>query len=157
MTEVERIWDQMKRAFEGDAWHGPSVLEVLEGVSAEAASRRPIGAGHTIWELVLHMTTWKEVVIRRLGGESVTDVPPEVDFPKVRGKDAKAWVEAVDQLKETHARLHGMLSGISDEDLEEPPAPKLSTRYIQLHGIIQHDLYHAGQIMLLRRAQGQSR
>lgn len=83
MSEVKRIGDQLRRSHEGIAWHGPSLLELLNGVTADQASRRPVPAAHTIWELVLHITACKEVVTRRLTGETVPDLPPEEDFPAV--------------------------------------------------------------------------
>ena len=61
MKEIERILDQLKRAYEGDAWHGPSVKEVLAGVTAEQAHARPPGNAHTIYELVPHIAVWEDV------------------------------------------------------------------------------------------------
>jgi uncharacterized damage-inducible protein DinB len=127
------------------------VREVLQGVTAEMAARRPLASAHTIWELVLHMTAWKDVVARRLGGESITQVPPDQDFPKVTDTSESAWEGALARLEATHARLFGRLTGMRDDQLDEPPAPKATRRYIVLHGILQHDLYHAGQIAILRK------
>ena len=59
MTETERIRDQLRRAFEGDAWHGPGVLELLENVTASQAAARPIAGAHSIWELVVHIQAWE--------------------------------------------------------------------------------------------------
>jgi uncharacterized damage-inducible protein DinB len=151
MSEVERIQDQMTRAFEADAWHGPAVLEVLEGVSAEQAARKPIPAAHSIWELVLHMTAWKDVVVRRLGGDPVREVPPEVDFPPVTDPGAAAWREALEGLSASHQRLLGALRSVRDAQLDEPSPGYGLSRYVLLHGVIQHDLYHAGQIAILRK------
>ena len=151
MTEIERIEDQMTRAFEANAWHGPAVLEVLEAVSAEQAARRPIAAAHSIWELVLHMTTWKDVVVRRLGGDPVKEVPPEVDFPRVTDTGAAAWTTALHGLGATHQRLLGALRSVSDDQLDQPSPGYRLSRYVLLHGVIQHDLYHAGQIAILRK------
>src|SRR5437762_14169982 len=69
MNEIERILDQLKRAYEGGAWHGPSVKEVLNGVTAEQAQARPIQNGHTIYELVRHIAVWEDVGRRRLQGD----------------------------------------------------------------------------------------
>jgi len=151
MTEVDRVRDQLTRAFESGAWHGPAVREVLQGVTAEAAARRPIGAAHTIWELVLHMSAWKDVVTRRLGGEPGQEVPPEVDFP-AQGAGEAAWKAALDRLAASQAALIGALAGVQDDQLDQLPAPKTSTRYILLHGVAQHDIYHAGQIVVLKKA-----
>jgi len=151
MTEIERIEDQMTRAFEANAWHGPAVLEVLEAVSAEQAARRPIAAAHSIWELVLHMTTWKDVVVRRLGGDPVKEVPPEVDFPRVTDTGAPAWTTALHGLSATHRRLLAALRTVRDDQLDQPSPGYRLSRYVLLQGVIQHDLYHAGQIAILRK------
>ena len=71
MSEIDRILDELERDHTGDTWHGSPVTHVLRGVTAAQASARPIPHGHTIWELVLHMTAWKNEVRRRIGGELV--------------------------------------------------------------------------------------
>ena len=68
-TEVGRLEEQLGRALEGDAWHGPSVLELLDGVTAHQAAAHPIAGAHSIWELVLHLSGDYGLVLRRLGGD----------------------------------------------------------------------------------------
>ena len=70
MSEIHRILDQMDRAFSGDAWHGPSLMSVLDGVSAEDASKHPIRGAHSIWELVHHIGAWNTISQHRLGGRN---------------------------------------------------------------------------------------
>ena len=152
MGEIRRIEDQLKRSFEGGAWHGPAALEVLEGVTAKQAAARPISAAHTIWEITLHMATWKSVVARRVSGEVVSQVPDDVDWPKMAPASEPEWVAARERLHAAHAQLLQALKSLRDEQLDEPPYPEASTRYVQLHGAIQHDLYHAGQIAVLKKA-----
>ena len=81
-TEVERIRDQFRRAFDGEAWHGPSVLQLLNGITAEQAAAHPIPGAHSIWELVLHVAAWRGAVAARLGGKS-PDLPDVGDWPAV--------------------------------------------------------------------------
>lgn len=150
MPEIDRIVDQLKRAFEGEAWHGPSVLEALDGVAWERARKRPIRAAHSIWEIVLHMTAWEDIVRRRLLGEVVSPTP-EQDWPPVTRPSAAGWARALKELGAGHKRLRKTASSISDKPLDSPPVGKYSTRYVLLHGIIQHDLYHAGQIAVLKK------
>src|SRR5947208_3008287 len=104
MKETERIEDQLKRAFHGDAWHGPAVKEALEGVSAEIAVQKPVQTAHSIWELVLHVTTWLDVVRRRSLGESFT-VPEEVNFPPVNDTSEAAWNESIRRIEAAEAAL----------------------------------------------------
>ena len=80
MTETFRLADQIRRAFEGNAWHGDSVLELLAGVNARTAAARPIKNAHSIWEILLHIAAWDDAVRRRIGGTAVT-LTDEQNFP----------------------------------------------------------------------------
>src|ERR1035438_10207490 len=82
MTERARIADQLRRAFEGEAWHGDSVFEILEGVTAAQAASRPIAGAHTIWELVLHIAAWDGAALRRLGGVAA-ELSDAQNFPVI--------------------------------------------------------------------------
>ena len=97
MSEVQRILDQLERACEGNAWHGPSVRELLKGISARQAAAKSVPAGHSIWEIVLHLAAWQDVVRRRLAGETIIDLPPELDWPAVPGTSETAWRQAFHQ------------------------------------------------------------
>ena len=148
--EIERIVDQMDRAFSGDAWHGPSLMSLLEGVSAEDAAKRPIAQAHSIWELVNHIGAWNKIVERRLRDEIVT-VTPEMDWPFVPLASDITWKRALDALKESRAQLRRTVEQMQDEQLDENPSSLPDSRYVILHGLVQHDLYHAGQIALLKK------
>jgi uncharacterized damage-inducible protein DinB len=151
MTEVQRILDQMDRAFAGDGWHGPSLMALLEGVSAEDASQHSIRGAHSIWELVNHIAAWHRIVHQRLNGELV-ELTGEIDWPPVRDANEVAWQRALESLSESRARLRGVVEGLGDDLLQEKPAGNADSRYITLHGVVQHDLYHAGQIAVLKKA-----
>jgi uncharacterized damage-inducible protein DinB len=150
MTEVERIEDQLKRAFEGEAWHGPSVQELLADVTARRAAARPLDNAHSIWEIVLHLAAWDGVVRRRIEGERV-EAPDEGDWPLVTDTTEAAWNDTLEWLKNNHMKLRQTISGLSDSRLDEPVAGGKSSAYITIHGSIQHYLYHAGQIALLKK------
>lgn len=153
MTEIDRIADQFRRAYEGEAWHGPSLRELLDGVTAEQAARRPIPQAHTIWELVLHIAVWESVVRRRLTGEA-PDPPPEQDWPPVRDTSDAAWKKTLDDLDHGHQQLRQAIALLSDDRLSQKVLGKNYSIYGMLHGLIQHDLYHAGQIALLKKSLG---
>jgi len=150
MKEVERILDQLQRAFDGDAWHGPALLSILRDVNAKQAAKKPIAHAHSIWEIVLHLITWKNVVRRRLAGEAVEPTPAE-DWPRVDRVDETAWTDICAALKSAHQQLLQAGSRLRDDQLEGIAAGKSYTVYVMLHGIIQHDLYHAGQMALLKK------
>lgn len=153
VEERSRIADQLKRAFEGDAWHGPSVLEVLEGVSAHAAPAKPISGAHSIWELVLHIAAWDGAIRRRMEGQAL-QLSPEQDFPPVKDTSDSAWHSALESLKQRHADLIQGVLAMPDHRLTSQVPGKDYDFYHMLHGAVQHELYHAGQIALLKKAAG---
>lgn len=153
MSEIERIADQLKRAFERDAWHGPSVREVLEGVTPETAARRVIPEAHTIWEIVLHIGVWENFVRRRLEGESIKGPTGKDDWPEVKDTNPEAWKRTVDGLVQGHLALRQALSKFPDAKLDETVPETDFPYYVLFHGVVQHDLYHAGQIALLKKAK----
>ncbi len=151
MNEVARIEDELKQAFEGEAWHGPSVLEVLADVTAEKAAARPLPDAHSIWEIVLHIAAWESAGRRRLLGDRA-QLSAEEDWPPVIDTSEAAWTGTLDFLKNNHMELRSEISSLSESRLDEPIIEGMSTVYRTLHGVIQHDLYHAGQIALLKKA-----
>jgi uncharacterized damage-inducible protein DinB len=150
--EVERIETQLRLSFEGAAWHGPSVLESLDGVSAEAACQHPIAGAHSIWELVLHLSSDYRLVLRRLHDDE-RPLTAEEGWPSVGEPTPAAWQEAIRALRELNGELRRAVLDFDTERLDEPlVAEPPYTAYTQFIGITQHGLYHAGQIVLLKRA-----
>ena len=153
MTEIERILDQVKRAYEGNAWHGPAVLEALTGVTAAQAHARPLTNAHSIWELVQHIAVWEEVGRRRLTGDraQIAISSPE-DWPPPEDTSEAAWDQAKAALDRGHQALVEAIARVPESRLDEPIFEGMSTVYVTLHGVIQHDIYHAGQIAMLKKA-----
>ena len=152
MSEIGRILDQLKRAYEGGAWHGPSVKEILNGVTAEQAHARPLANAHTIYELVRHIAVWEDVGRRRLQGDPA-EVPissPE-DWPPAEDTSEAAWQQAKTALDRGHQALVEAIQHVDESRLDEPILEGKSSVYVTLHGVIQHDLYHAGQIAILKK------
>lgn len=157
MREIERIVDQMDRAFAGDAWHGPPLKSLLQGLLAEDASKHAIEGAHSVWELVLHLTAWNDFMRHELMGERA-EVTTEKDWPPVWDASEVAWKRALESLSESHNRLRQVAAGLRDDQLDEVPVTRTSnTRYVMLHGVVQHNLYHAGQIALLKKAMAEGR
>ena len=150
MIETGRIADQLKRAFYGKAWSGPSVKEALAGVTAEMAARKPIPEVHSIWELVHHITAWAEIVRKRVEGKKVK-VTKGINFPPVLDTSEAAWNKSLSGMKQAEAELRKTILKIPESRLEEPAADGRASVYILLQGVAQHSLYHAGQIILLKR------
>ncbi len=154
MSECARLADQIRRAFDGDAWHGDSVLEILSGVKAGTAAARPVKKAHTIWELVLHIAAWDEAVRRRAEG-SVVSLSTRQNFPPVIESSEAAWRKALAHLAQTHEQLVQTVEAFPDSRLREQVQGKSAAYYTFFYmfaGIVQHELYHAGQIALLKKA-----
>ncbi len=154
MTEIDKIADQLRRAHAGDAWHGPSLDEILKGVTAQAALLRPIAGAHNIWELVLHVGAWESVVRRRLSGEFLKTITPEQDWPPVGETTEAEWQSALGQLRQGHEQLQQAIARLTDRSLREAVPGMGYNVYFMLHGAVQHALYHAGQMAILKKASG---
>ncbi len=150
MKEIDRIQDQIRRAFEGEAWHGASVLEVLDGVTPARAARRPIASAHSIWEIALHIAAWKRIVARRVGGETF-EVTTEMDWPPAGKTDAASWRKVLAVLHDAQKQLLDAAGKVTDARIHKPLRKGSSSPYIQLLGVAEHDIYHAGQIAVLKK------
>lgn len=137
----------------GDAWHGPSLRAAVEGLDAEAAAAHPIPGAHSIWELLLHVGAWAEIVGERVRGER-DEVTPERNFPPVGPVSDDRWTLAVRTALERLDALARLLESLDPEDLRRREDWPAAT--IQVRGVAEHTAYHAGQIVLLRRALGVS-
>jgi len=151
VNESTRIADQLRRAFDGSAWHGPSVLELLEDVDAAAAAARPVPRVHSIWELMLHIAAWDRAALVRLSGKKWQPSGPE-NFPPVSTPTQAAWRKAIAQTKRTHEELVKVVAALPESRLRDRVPGKRYDFYHMLHGIAQHELYHAGQIAILKKA-----
>lgn len=147
--EATRIADQLHRAYRGPAWHGPSLKAILTDVTAERAALKPISGAHSIWEIVLHITAWMRIARERLTASEARTVSDEEDWQTPR---ATSWNETLIALESAERDLEETIRGFPDARLEErAPAAEPQTYYQLLHGVVQHTLYHAGQIILLNK------
>ena len=150
MTEVNRILDQLSRAFEGEAWHGPAVLEILKETTPQQASARPLNGAHTIWETALHIAAWLQACRRRLEGDRAQLTEAE-DWPVVTNSDDEGWQEVIVGMKQALDELRSAIALLDDSRLDQPIIEGMSSVYVTLHGVIQHSLYHAGQMAILKK------
>ncbi len=154
MSEVERIADQLRRAHEGESWHGPALRELLAGVGAAQAAAHPVAGAHSIWEIVRHIGVWESVTRRRISGEVIGDLPLEQDWPAAAETGETAWLQTLQELEAGGEQLRQTILRLSDRQLAEPVPVKDYTVGFLLHGVVQHTLYHAGQIAVLKKAGG---
>lgn len=152
LDELTRLEEQLRLVLEGGAWSGPSILEVIAGVSAEEAASHPIPSAHSIWELVLHITTDYSLVLRRLAGDG-RPLAPEEGWPPCPPPTPGNWRHSVETLTRLNHQLRAAVRVFPVDRLDEPLVPEVPyTAYTQFIGVTQHNLYHAGQMSLLRQA-----
>ncbi len=154
MSEVSRILDQLRRAWDGEAWHGPPLWKILAKTTAEHAVARPVPGAHSIAEIVLHVAAWHEAASRQIQGLDYTPSPAE-NWPEATGLGEPAWQNTLFELRRTFEELCVGVERLKDEQLDQLVASKKYSYYVLLHGVVQHDLYHAGQIKLLRKLASQ--
>jgi uncharacterized damage-inducible protein DinB len=152
MKRTERLADQLQRAYSGPAWHGPALAELLADVDAPAAAARPLPGAHSIWEIVAHVAAWNEVPRRRIEGDPVRSLPDAEDWPPVDDPSPETWQAALVRLADAHRRLQEIVAGLGEERLDDPMPGTGPTVEAMLDGVIQHNLYHAGQIAVLKKA-----
>ena len=150
MTEMERILDQYDRAMNGDAWHGDPVWKILDGISAEQAARRANPHTHTIWELVSHMTFWETEVCRRLNDQPARPLD-QLNFPATPEATAENWDRALAEFRRSNGEFRTALSQLDKSQLDQPLPGRDKSIYVEVNGVIQHNVYHAGQIAILRK------
>ena len=166
MTEGQRILDQYDRAMHGAAWHGDAIWQILDGISAERVALRPIANAHSIWEIVGHMAFWEGVAARRLGGlpagreeeRNFPATPDEEDrnFPAAPEATEVNWQKTLDQFRASNQAFREALQELSPARLDDLSAAGKRSFYDEAHGLIEHNVYHAGQIALLAKAANQS-
>jgi uncharacterized damage-inducible protein DinB len=153
-SESAHIAEQLRRAFYGDAWHGPAVLELLQDVDAATAAAKPLPEVHSIWELLLHIAAWDDAALRRLDGKKFQP-RGTTNFPLVpKLATEAAWRKAVAHAKRAHDLLVKTVAALPESRLRDRVPGKRYDFCFMLHGVAQHELYHAGQIAVLKKAQG---
>jgi hypothetical protein len=152
---VQVLLDLLDEAYTRKSWHGPNLRGSIRGLTPAQASWRPFPGRHCIWEIVLHTAYWKYAVRRRLLGGKRGSFPLEGSnwFPLPEDRSAGAWRRDVALLESQHRALMAAAAGLTAADLPGRPAgSKISNAFI-LRGIACHDVYHAGQIQVLKRLQ----
>ena len=151
--EIDVLLDLLDRAYDRKSWHGPNLRGSLRGVEATAAAWRPAAGRHNIWEVVVHAAYWKYIVRRRLLGEKRGLFPLKGSnwFPRPVTATSAAWRADVALLEQTHRALRAAVAGLRCGDLAVTPRGSRVSNREMIGGIIAHDVYHAGQIQLLKR------
>jgi uncharacterized damage-inducible protein DinB len=150
MSEITRILNHYDAVLNGSPWHGDPIWQILDGISAETAAARPLKGSHTIWEIVMHMTFWEGVGTQRLAGQRAGLVE-ELNFPAMPAPTSQNWEQTLGQFRASNQQFRGALAKLDPARLDDLSAAGKRTYYDEAHGVIEHDIYHAGQIALLRK------
>jgi uncharacterized damage-inducible protein DinB len=163
MTEKERLLDQLEREIQGQPWHGPSLTTILDGVTPAQAAHKPSADAHSIWEILLHMTGWKREVTRRARGHEAAE-PEQGDWPAIGEPNDTRWREAQADHLRAQRELIDAVSGLSESQLATKVPGNIEafvgaglSILATLWGVVQHDVYHAGQIAILKKMAARHR
>ena len=149
MTMLEPILTQLEASHDGDPWYGSPRMRFIEHLTPSQAVARPVEGAHSIWETVLHLTSWTEEVLRRVDGGTPA-APASGDWPAVGAPTPAAWRAARAKLGKAHAALVARARTLTPADAARPVGNGVTVAEM-LVGLAQHDAYHAGQIALLHR------
>jgi hypothetical protein len=150
---IELLLEIMDQAFDRRGWHGTTLRGALRGVTPAQALWRPGHDRHNVWELTIHAAYWKYAVRRRLAGEAAGSFErkpsnwPDIPDPP----DLRAWKRDIGLLEAEHGKLRQVVAGLSAADLERRSPKGVWTYAEEIHGVAAHDLYHTGQIQLIKR------
>jgi hypothetical protein len=152
-TPIDLLLALIDQAYDHSAWHGPNLRGSIRGLGAAVAGWRPAAGRRCIWEIVMHVAYWKYAVRRRLLGEKRGSFPRKGSnwFAAPKPLSEAAWMEAVALLHNTHQSMRQAVAGLRPADLHARPAGSKRTHFDLISGIAAHDVYHAGQIQLLKR------
>lgn len=150
MNEIERLTNLLRQTFDGNPWFGEPLLVKLESVDFEQANCVPAGAKKSVAELVMHIISWRIFTIKKLEMNEpfMIEMNSKGDWPDVSVNSASAWKTVLDELISTQKKLLNLTMGLSTDDLDKTVLGKPYTFRYLMEGIIQHDVYHLGQIGL---------
>ena len=154
-SEIALILKMIDQAFDHKSWHGTNLRGSIKGINAQQAAWRPSTDRHSIWEITVHAAYWKYVVRRRLLSEARGSFPIKgsnwFERPTGRRPEEAAWKTDVALLNEMHTGMRAAIAGLEPKQLNSTPSGSKVSNLALISGIAAHDLYHAGQIQLLKR------
>jgi uncharacterized damage-inducible protein DinB len=152
-ARVELLLEILDEAFDHKGWHGTTLRGALRGLTPRQALWRPGARRHCVWDLVLHTAYWKYAVRRRLSGGGAGSFPrAPSNWPKLPATpDGRAWKADVALLEAEHVALRSAVAALPARALDARSAKGVWRQREQIHGVAAHDLYHTGQIQLLKR------
>ena len=156
MTEIQQLIQRYEQTLSGDAWYGFPVWQILDGIDAKCAAAELLPGTHNIWQLVMHMEFWERVAVRRFSGPASPEEKDPGNFPATPATDEVAWQKTLDSFRASNREFKQAISQLDSSILDtNTPGGQRTFRY-ELVGVIEHHIYHAGQIALLKKAYAAS-
>ena len=153
MSELQNILELVKNNYKGQMWYGNNLSHTLSDIGPDIAFSRPFADSHNIAELLAHLIAWRCFVAERVKGnaEYAIEIDSEQDWPVYDKPDAALWQQLRDKLQQSQTELEAAIGNASDELLGEPVPNAPFNFYVLLHGVVHHDIYHAAQIVLVKK------
>ena len=151
--EIQPLIQQLKESYEGDPWFGRNMQIILSEINAELAVQKPANNQHSILELLYHVINWRQFTINRLQGPLKNDLQhfEQHDWQQLDHSDKTLWDKGLQELQFTQQKLLELLNNMNAEQLNEPVKERSYTNSYLINGIIQHDIYHLGQIAYIKK------
>ena len=150
MNEAHRIQTLFIDLYDGHPWLDVTLKDTLRDITREQALQRPVKNGNTIWEILNHLIAWRQTVLKRVQGETI-DSPANNYIEKIKDPSEEAWRDTLERLETTQKEWLYVLNTFNEADFEKEYATNHHSYYKHIHGIIQHDAYHLGQLVLLAK------
>lgn len=152
MTEIEQLVNRYDQTLNGDAWYGDPIWKILQGINAKCAAAQLLPGTHNIWQLVMHMEFWERIAARRFSGPVSPDEKDPGNFPATPAPNDAAWQQTLESFRASNRDFRQAISLLDSNSLDKnTPGSQRSFRY-ELVGVIEHHIYHAGQIAMLKKA-----
>jgi uncharacterized damage-inducible protein DinB len=153
MNSVERLVFNAQHVFNGKPWYGISVMEKIRSIDYKIVNDKPIGTSHSIAEIIGHMIKWKSFAIEKLYDNEAFDIKidSEGDWPGIVIKNESNWQNLLIKLKEKQDALIATFKNKNSKDLNHKAKGRTYDLHTLSEGIIQHDIYHLGQITILHK------
>lgn len=149
MNEIQQLVRRYDETMDVDAWYGDPVWKILAGIGAQCAAAQLIPGTHTIWQLVMHMEFWERIAARRFSGPVTPDEAG--NFPPTPTANEAAWQKTLDSFRVSNRQFRQAIAQLESGTLDSnTPGSHRTFRY-ELVGVIEHHIYHAGQIALLKK------
>ena len=149
MTEIQQLVERYDQTLNGDAWYGDPIWKILQGIDARCAVAQLIPGTHTIWQLVMHMEFWERIAARRFSGPVTPDEAG--NFLATPAPNEAEWQKTLESFHASNREFRDVITRLDSGSLDSnTPGGQRSFRY-ELVGVIEHHIYHAGQIALLKK------